>query len=400
MLDVSAVQGALREFGIDAWLLCDFRGANVLARRVLGLDQNGRSPGSRRWAYAIPAHGAPRKLVHRIEPAMLDDLPGNSTVYLTWQEYEQGFAQLLQGTRIVAFEYSPRNANPYVARVDAGTIELARALGIEPVSSGNLVQRFESLWDDDQIASHFAAAEHTHSAFLRAWEWIAHRVRLNGSVHELEVQQEIIRHFHAHDLTTYSPPIVAVGPHSGDPHYETQSGEDGYIRQGDFVLIDLWAKQNRPRAVYSDLTRTGFVGLSTPEKYESIFQIVARARDSAIRAVREAIAAHRDLPGWQVDDACRHVIRDAGLGPLFCHRTGHSIGQEVHGNGANIDNLESHEERLILPRTCFSIEPGIYQAEFGVRSEVNVLIDAQRNVHVTGGPLQTSVVPILAVDQS
>lgn len=394
MFDLEAVQRALSELGFDAWLLYDFRGSNVLARRILGLDET--QVGSRRFFYCVPATGEPRKLVHRIESGALDHLPGSKQVYLTWQELEAGIAELIQGRSRVAMEYSPRNANPYVSRVDAGTVELVRGQEVEVVSSGDLIQLFEATWDDQQWQSHLQAARHTGSAFDRAWAYIAERVKGGGPVRETDVQQVILDHFAEHNLVTGHPPIVAVGPHSGDPHYEPLPGHDAPMQSGDFVLIDLWAKLDQPRAVYSDLTRVGFIGTSVPERYETIFRVVAGARDSAIACVREAFAADRPLAGWQVDRAARDHIEAAGYGKYFVHRTGHSIGQETHGNGANMDDLETHDERRVLPGTCFSIEPGIYFDEFGIRSEVNVFIGRDGQVHVTGGPLQTSVLPILA----
>lgn len=394
MFDLSAVQAALREFHLDAWLLYDFRGLNILARRIL--DFPAGAHGSRRFFYCIPAEGPPHKLVHAIEDSALDHLPGGRTIYLRWQELEAGVQALLAGTRRVAMEYSPRNANPYVSRVDAGTIELVRSCGVEVVSSGDLIQLFEATWDDDQWRMHLAAAEVTNAAYDIAWKFIADEVRSRGGVAETAVRDVIMDHFQRHGLTTYSPPIVARGPHSGMPHYETGAGDDIVIRADDFVLIDLWAKLDQPRAVYSDLTRTGFVGTEAPQRYADLFRIVAAARDAGIRCVREAFAAGRPLHGYEVDDATRKVIDEAGYGAAFRHRTGHSIGQEVHGNGANLDNLETRDERLILPRTCFSVEPGIYLPEFGIRSEVDLFVDAAGAVHVTGGPLQTAIVPILA----
>jgi Xaa-Pro aminopeptidase len=394
MFSVDSVQQALRQFGFDGWLLYDFRGSNVLARRVLGMDHLPTT--TRRFFYCIPATGEPMRLVHRIESGALDHLPGSKSVYLKWQDLEAEIAKLVSGMKRVAMEYSPRNGNPYVSRVDAGTVELVKSFGSEVVSSGDLIQLFEAAWDDEQIASHFAAAEVTNAAFDVAWNFIADEVQSRGETNELAVQQVIMDHFARHKLTTYHPPIVGVGPHSGDPHYETGSGDNTTIRRGDFVLVDLWAKLDQPRSVYSDLTRTGFVGDVVPEKFTKVFNIVAAARDAAIACVKTAFAENRPLQGWEVDDACRAVIVAAGYGDAFVHRTGHSIGQEVHGNGANIDNLETHEERRILPRTCFSIEPGIYLPEFGVRSEVDVFVDAVGKVHVTGGALQTAVVPILA----
>lgn len=394
MFDLPSVQAALREQHLDGWLLYDFRGLNVLARRVLALSDTAIL--SRRWLYFVPAAGEPRKLVHRIESQALDHLPGSKRVYLRWQELEAGVAALLAGARRVAMEYVPRNANPYVSRVDAGTLELVRGCGVEVVSSGDLVQRFEACWDDEQWAMHQEAARHTRSAFEVAFAYIAERVQSQGAVRETEVQQRILDHFAAHGLVTDHAPICAVGPHSGDPHYAPGPGSDAAIRAGDFVLIDLWGKLNRPRAVYSDLTWTCFVGKEVPARYEEVFRIVARARDAAIARVRDAFARGEPLQGWQVDRAARDVIEQAGYGAAFCHRTGHSIGQETHGNGANMDDLETHEERRVLPRTCFSVEPGIYLPEFGVRSEVNVFVDAAGTVHVTGGDPQTSIRPLLA----
>ena len=391
--DLTAVQRALAHFSLDGWLLCDFRGSNVLARRILQWNETQMT--SRRWFYFVPVQGKPRKLVHRIEPSALDHLPGEKTVYLRWQELEAGVADLVAGAATVAMEYSPRNRNPYVARVDAGTVELVRSAGVDVVSSGNLVQQFEATWDDDQWQMHQQAARHTSAAFDRAWRLIADRVRRDVPVTETEVQSTILNYFNENGLTTSHPPIVAVGPNSGNPHYETGTGGQTTIHEDDFVLIDLWAKLNQPRAVYSDLTWVGFVGTEVPARYEDLFRIVAAARDAAIQRVQDAFAAGRSLQGWEVDQAARDVIEQAGFGDRFLHRTGHSIGQETHGSGANMDNLETHEDRLVLPRTCFSIEPGIYLREFGVRSEVNVYVDDACQVHVTGGGPQRQVLPLL-----
>lgn len=392
MFAVENIQAALKAQGLDGWLLYDFRKLNVLAERVLGLDKKT----SRRWAYFIPQSGTPKKLVHRIEMGTLDTLPGDKTVYLKWSEFEAGMASLVAGSRTVAMEYSPKNGNPYISRVDAGTVELVRSLGVDVVSSGDLIQLFEAVWDDDQIAMHLAAAEVTNAAYDVAWRTIAHDIRTKGESDELRVQKAILDHFASHHVTTYSPPIVGVNAHSGDPHFETGSLPDTTIREGDFVLVDLWGKLDRPRAVYSDLTRTGFVGTTVPEKYVKVFNVVAAARDAAVQYVRDGLAAGRRVEGHEVDDACRDVIEAAGYGEYYVHRTGHNIGQEVHGNGAHIDNLETHETRALIPRTCFSIEPGIYLPEFGVRSEIDVLIMPDGSVQVTGGPLQMEIVPILA----
>lgn len=388
MFDLAAVQSAIREAGLDGWLLYDFRGQNVLAQRVAGVSPKL----SRRWFYFIPATGEPRKLAHAIEPTSLDHLPGTQkTIYRRWQELEAGVGTLLSGARRVAMEYSPRNANPYIGRVDAGTIELVRSFGCDVAASGDLIQLFEATWDEEQEKSHFEAAQLCRDAYDVAFQFIAAEIRAKGKVMETAVQGRIMKHFTDNAMTTYSPPIVGVGPHSGDPHFDTNPATDLPIERGSFVLVDLWAKMNRPRAVYADYTRTAFVGDPVPEKYVKIFNIVAAARDAGIKTVKDAFAAGKPLQGFEIDHATRAVIEKAGYGDQYTHRTGHNIGQEVHGNGAHIDGLETRDDRRIIPRTCFSIEPGIYLPEFGVRSEVDVYIDSASKVHVTGGEPQTEI---------
>jgi Xaa-Pro dipeptidase len=388
MFRLAEVQASLVEQGLDGWLLYDFRGLNILAARVAEVSEKKLS---RRWAYFIPALGDPKKLVHKIEPAALDHLPGAATAYTRWQDFEAGLKHLTAGAKNVAMEYSPNNGNMYISRVDGGTIELLRNFGLTIQSSGNLIQQFEATWDDEQWAMHLEAAKHTDAAYGVAWSFIASEIAEKGQTTECAVQARIMKHFTDHGLTTYSPPIVGVGPHSGDPHFSPHPSIDSPIVRGSFVLIDLWAKMNRPRSVYSDLTRVGYVGESIPAKIQQVFEVVIAARDAAIARVQRAFEKGEALQGWMVDAATREVIEKAGYGEYFTHRTGHNIGQEVHGNGCHMDSLETREERLVMPRTCFSIEPGIYLPEFGVRSEINVYIDKDRGVHVTGGALQTQI---------
>jgi Xaa-Pro aminopeptidase len=395
------IQETLRQSGLDGWLLYDFRGGNPLARRVLRFPEGAHA--TRRWFYFVPARGEPRKLVHRIESGVLDHLPGEKRIYLRWQELEAGVRWLLgigeggsSGALRVAMEYAPGVTNPYVSYVDAGTVEFVRGLGVDVASSGDLIQQFEAALDDEQWAMHLEAARLTDAAYAVAWKLIAERVRAGEAVTELDVRRTIMEYFEKHGLVTDHGPIVGVGPHSGDPHYDPTTETNSPIVEGSFVLIDLWAKLKRPRSIYSDLTRVGFVGRSVPERYAEIFRIVAAARDAGIAAVREAYESGRPIRGFEVDDACRRVIEAAGYGEYFVHRTGHNIGENTHGNGAHMDNLETREERLVARRTLFSIEPGIYLPEFGVRSEVNVFVDGGGQVHVTGGELQREVLPVLA----
>ncbi len=394
MFDLKSIQSALSEFGFDGWLLYDFRGSNVLAQRILQMPHGFMA--SRRYFYFIPASGAPQKLVHRIESDALDHLPGDKVIYLKWQELEAAIQAIVGQHKTIAMEYSPRNGNPYISRVDAGTVELVRSFGCEVVSSGDLISLFESTLTDEQLTSHLEASKVTNAAFARTWKFIADQVRNHGFVEEMAVSDEIMRHFAENRLTTYHPPIVGVNSNGGNPHYETGTGAETKIVEGSFVLVDLWAKQDKPGSIYSDLTRTGFVGTSVLDKYTSIFNIVAAGRDAGVECVKSAFAAGRQPQGWEVDDAVRGVIAAAGYGKDFCHRTGHSLAQEVHGNGTHMDNLETHETRRILPRTLFTIEPGIYLPEFGVRSEIDVYVHADGRVEVTGGPIQTAIVAILA----
>ena len=391
--DLAETQAAIREFGMDGWLLYDFRGINYLAARIADIPDD--DLGSRRWLYFVPANGSPRKLVHAIEAGQLDHLPGDKTVYLEWQEFEAGIRQMIGDAKTIAMEYSPQAGNPYVSRVDAGTIDLVRSMGVDIVSSGNLIQYFEARLSDEQWGLHLKADQLNQQAFDMAWQSIADAARNGKVLREADLQQKIMEFYDANGMTTYHAPIVGAGPNSGDPHYSPEPGSDREIKQGDFVLLDMWAKMDVPGGIYTDLTKVGFVGKEVPEKYTEIFNIVAAARDAGIERVREAYAKNETVYGSDVDDATRQVIEDAGYGDYFNHRTGHNIGQETHGNGAHIDNLETREDRMLIPGTLFSIEPGIYLDEFGVRSEVDVYISPEGEIIVTGG-LQTEVLPILA----
>jgi Xaa-Pro dipeptidase len=336
---------------------------------VLGLPENQMV--TRRWFYIIPREGEPTKLVHRIEAGRLDSVPGAKREYSSWRELWDNLQAMLVRHRTVAMQYSPNNLIPYIGLVDAGTVELVRSFGKEIVSSGDLVARFEAAWSDEQIASHFAARDAIDAIVPQCFKEIGRRVR-NGGTTEYKIQQWLAEAFRHENLITEDLPVVAVNAHSGDPHYGPSEETSSAIKDGDFVLLDIWAKKNTPNAVYYDITWTGVLGKPT-EKQVEIFNIVSGARDAGVKKVVEAFAGKRRIAGWEVDQATREHINAAGYAQYFTHRTGHSIGVNVHGNGANMDNLETKDDREIIPNTCFSIEPGIYLPEFGVRSEVNVL---------------------------
>ena len=391
---VAAIQAALRESGsADGWLFYDFRGSDPLAYRVLLLDPARHV--TRRWYYWIPVTGTPVKLLHRIEPHVLDELPGQDQLYVSWEQQRALLASILKGSRRIAMQYSPLNAVPYVSRVDAGTIELIRSFGVDVVSAADFVQRFEAVWTEAQLESHQYAVIALRRIVDEAFTHVGESLRAGRVLTEYGLQQFILGRIHDAGMVTSSAPIAAVNAHSADPHYGPTAAESSPVLRDSLVLIDLWAKRTEPGAVYGDITWTGFTGREVPTRHRDIFEFVRRGRDAALSFAQAAVAAGKFPFGWEVDEACRAVIQAAGYGDQFVHRTGHSIGEEVHGNGANIDNLETQESRRLMPRTCFSIEPGIYlTGEFGIRSELDVYV-AEREAVVYGQPLQTEIIPIV-----
>lgn len=389
MTNLPAIQAALRERNIDGWLFYDHHHRDPIAYRVLGLSPTLMV--TRRWFYLIPAHGEPVKLVHKIEAGHLDSLPGKKMQYSGWQELFEQIKAMLSPYRDIAMQYSPNNLIFYVSLVDGGTLELIRGLGKNVVSSGDLVAQFEATLTDEQIKSHFAARDAVDAITAAAFPEIGHRVR-NGAAKEHDIQQWFMEAFRRENLVTDDPPIVAVNKNSGNPHYEPKVENSASIREGDLILLDVWAKQNMPGAVYYDITWTGFVGRAPSDRMREVFTIVRDARDAGVKKVQESISAGRNIAGWEVDRAVRDHIKKAGYGDFFVHRTGHSIGTDVHANGANMDDLEIHDERRILPNSCFSIEPGIYLPEFGVRSEVNMMVRT-KSAEVTG-KIQQEIVSI------
>lgn len=389
--DLAAIQAALREHNFEGWLFYDHHYRDPLAYRILGMGEDLHV--TRRWFYFIPAQGEPKKLVHRIESGRLDTLPGMKAVYSSWKELEAGVITLTSGATKIAMQYSPRNAIMYISMVDAGTVEMVRSLGKEVVSSADLVSLFEAVLNDDQIATHYAAQQKIDAVLARGWQEMGQRVRSRGETNEFEMVEWLSEAMRREGIVWEHGPNVSSGANAADSHYEPTAASSKPIRKGDFVLIDIWGKLDRPDACYYDITWTGVVDREPTEREQTIFETVRNARDAAANCVREAFASKTPIAGWQADDAARDVIRQAGLADGFTHRTGHNIGPVLHGNGANLDNLETHDERLILPRTCFSVEPGLYfPGEFGIRSEINMITQPGK-AEITGR-IQTELVRI------
>jgi len=391
MLDIKAIQAELRASKLDGWLFFDHHHRDPIASSILGL---GGGLVSRRWFYFIPAKGEPRRMVHRIEQGTLKSLPGKQFVYAGWEELHKTLPKLLAGAKKIAMQYSPDNNIPYIGLVDAGTIELIRKLKKKVVSSADLVQKFEATWSAEQLESHLSAGRIVDRVTKEAFARAADFVRQGKPITEYDLQQWIAAEFHASGLTFDDPPIVAVQPNNGDPHYEPKEDASLLIRAGDLLLLDVFAKSTKPRSVYYDITWMGYLGARVPDAYTKIFRILRQARDRAVEFVKESVAAGKPIHGWEVDNVARGVIRKAGYAKYFVHRTGHSIGVEIHGNGANMDGLETRDDRKIVPHTCFSIEPGIYMKEFGMRTEVNVYV-FDKEARVTG-EIQEEILPLLA----
>ena len=388
-LDITAVQTALAADGLDGWLLYDFRGLNPIAADVTGVSRQGGHLATRRWYYLIPATGEPRGLVHAIEKNSLAHLPGTTERYAGRDQLEAGLRRLLTGVKRVAMEYSPLCAIPYVSRIDAGTVELVRQAGAEVASSGDLIQRFSAVWDADAITTHRQASDKLYRVKDRAFEAVAQRVRDGVATTEYDIQQLMAGWFRDEGLVSDAEPNVSAQENAGNPHYLPTASVHRTIHAEELVLLDLWGKLDRPRAVYADITWIGFTGRCAPDRFVQAFTAICGARDAAVSLVQERTRAGRELRGFEVDRAASSVLKAAGYGAQILHRTGHSLGESVHGNGVNMDDYETHDDRRLLDGTGFTIEPGVYFDDFGVRTEINMVV-APRDAAVSG-PLQTAI---------
>jgi Xaa-Pro aminopeptidase len=391
-LDVAAIQHALRADGLDGWLLFDFHGSNPIATRLAGLA-DGPHMTTRRWYYLIPSSGEPRGLVHAIERHNLDALPGEKIVYAGREQLDAGITRLLAGLRRIAMEYSPKGAIPYLSRVDAGTAEAIRDRGVEIVSSGDLVQQFEAAWTPAQLASHRAASEALYRIKDRAFRAAAAAVRDATPLSEYDLQQQMVGWFDEEGLISDSAPVVAIGANAGDPHYLPDAEHSRPLVADEVLLLDLWGKRAEAGAVFADITWVGVTGASVAAEAARAFRAIVDARDAAVTLVEEAARTGRDLRGWEVDRTARTVLQEAGYGDRILHRTGHSLGESVHGNGVHLDDYETHDDRRVLPGTGFTIEPGLYFENFGVRTEIN-MFRGDREAIVTG-PRQTEILRLL-----
>jgi Xaa-Pro aminopeptidase len=389
--NIAAVQEQLRAAKVAGWLFYDFRGRDPIAHRILALPAAMRT---RRWFYFVPAKGMPKKLVHKIEAQALASLPGDTLYFSAQEELRGNLKKMLGRAKTVAMQYSPKNAIPYVSMVDAGTIELVRSTGTKVVTSADLVQKFEACWSAAQLESHLATGRAIDKIVQQAFALAAQSVREKASLTEYDLQQWIRKRFDEEGVTAEEGPDVAVNQNASDPHYGPMKGSSATIKAGDLLLLDVWGKQKAEGSVYYDVTWVGYLGARVPEKYAKVFKVVCQARDAAVELIQKSVKAGKPLQGWQVDQVSRRVVENAGYGKYFFHRTGHNIGQAVHGNGVNMDGLETHDVRHLIAGTCNSVEPGIYLPEFGIRSEVDVYV-GEKEARVTGA-VQYEILPLLA----
>jgi len=385
------IQADLRGARLDGWLFYDFRGRDPIAHRILDLPNAMRT---RRWFYFVPAKGIPKKLVHKIEAESLVTLPGETLYYSGQDELRKNVKKILGRAKNLAMQYSPKNAIPYVAMVDAGTVELVKSCGVKVLTSADLVQKYEACWTPQQLQSHLEAGKSIDRIVREAFALAAKGVREGKPLTEVALQQWILAEFEKDDITTDEGPDVAVNAHASDPHYAPSNERPTEIREGDLLLLDVWGKLRFSGSVYYDVAWVGYLGAKVPEKFDKVFKVIVRARDNAVALIQSSIAAGKPPQGWQVDRAARSVIEKAGYGEYFIHRTGHNIGQTVHGNGVNMDGFETHDSRHLIPGTCNSVEPGIYLPEFGMRSEVNVYV-GKGEARVTGA-VQKEILALLA----
>ncbi len=390
-MDLERIQAELKRLEIDGWLLYDFQGLNPIARDVVGLDD---TLITRRWFCMIRPQGQPVWLISRIDAGHFGDAEGEVRTYLSWSSLQQELGRLVAECRNVAVEYVPGGMIPYVSRVDGGTLEMLVETGVELVSSADLIQWCQARWSSSTLGTHLEASTHLTAARELAFESITKALVMGRRITEYDVQQAILGYFDEHGLATSSPPIVAAGRSTGDPHYQPMESGSAKIEEGDVVLVDLWAKLAQPGAVYADITWMAYAGGIIPEELARLFHIVTLARDRAIKFLRDSVRKKETVQGYQVDDVARSVIADAGYGDRYIHRTGHNIGVDDHGTGVNFDNLETHDERIVIPDVCCSIEPGIYLDLFGMRSEVNIFVGEHR-AEVTTMPIQRRIVPLM-----
>ena len=392
VFDLNTIQKALSDYKLDGWLFYDFHGNDPIGKTILKMSLE--EVQTRRWYYFIPVMGVPVKIVHSIEKAVLDHLPGKKIVYLGYKEMENKLSKLFKKGNKIAVQYSPKNGIPYISRMDAGTFELLKSFHIRLKTSADLVQLFEARWSQSQLSTHMNSAKHLYQIVSETFTMIHDKILNHEEINEYIAQRFMIQRMSECGLQFDHPPIVAADVNSGNPHYMPTSIQCAPIFPKSLIQLDIWAKEKNEYAVYADISWVGYVGEQVPDEYSKLFSVIKKARDAAINFVDTSIKAGEKIGGWQVDDVARRIIRDSGYGSYFIHRTGHSIGREVHANGANIDNLEIKDERLIIPNTCFSIEPGIYFSEYGMRTEVDVFVDND-GAHIYTQPIQNEIIPLM-----
>jgi Xaa-Pro aminopeptidase len=392
VLDLSLAQTFLRDHRLDAWLVSDFRNSNPVLWQLLGFQK----PTTRRAFLLVPAQDPARLLAHAIEQGVFENAGVALESYTDWQQLRAWLQQALSGCRRVAMEYSPGGALPITSWVDGGTLDLVRSCGVEVVSAADLYQAALATWSAAALSSHLDACQQVSEVKDAAFAHLGRCLEQGRPCAEYDLQQFVLAEFARRGLETDHGPIVAFDAHSGDPHYEPQAAGSSVLARGGWVLLDLWAKRPGPQSVYGDLTWVGCAAPRPTAEQQRLFDMVKGARDLVVAHLRGCWAQGKPVQGWEADRVARDSIAQAGYGAQFLHRTGHSLGpgRAVHGLGANLDDLESHDTRLLLPGTGFSVEPGIYLPHFGVRLEIDVYMDPEQGPQVTT-PSQEEIIRLI-----
>lgn len=365
------IQKHLQKQDIDCWLLYDFHHLNDLAINFLKIKEHA----TRRFFYLIPKSGSPIKILHYIEPSVLHFWPGEEYFYNSYRSLHEHLQKILLPFKKIAMEYSPNASLFYLSKVDGGTVDLIRSFGKEVVSSSSFLHYFTSTLDSEQMKSYKEAALFVDFLMDSAWNYVKNHVQNKKSITEYDIQQKILSLIQEHNYVTEHVPICAVNENSANPHYYPTKENFKPVKEGDFLLIDLWARKDKPRSIFADITRVFYLGNKPSFLHEKIFSIVYQAQTAAIDLLNNRLKEKKPLYGYELDRAARNVISSQGYEKNFLHKTGHSIDTSLHGSGTHLDDFEMHDDRQILENTCFSIEPGIYLPnQFGVRLELDVLV--------------------------
>ncbi len=373
--NLNAIQKSLLELKIDGWLFYDFMGSDSIGRSILGISSKEKN--NRGWYYYIPYQGAPSKLVHGIESKIFDHLPGKKEVYIDRREMIEKLHSLFKAGQKIALQYSPYNAIPTISKIDAGTFELLKSFKLNLISSGDLIQQFDACLSKIQLNTHINVSKELDEVLKKALQYIKHKVQKHQEITELSLQKFLKKQIKAHGLVTDMEPVVATGDNTANPHYSTGETNNSPIHVRRLVQLTFCAKEKKDDAVYSSISWVAYIGDEVPPEYQNNFKIVKNCRDKMMEFIDQSLKRKKKIRGWEVDDFTRKYVEKEGLIGNFLHRSGHSLGISCYAHAVNLDNLETKDDRQIIPGLCLSISPGVYFADYGMKTEINIHTDSK-----------------------